>query len=348
MESPNRLAKEPWLAVNLSCVLPGVGQFYAGAWGLGILFLLGGLLLPAFAIGWLASSGGSLAVGGLLGLGSVALGVLTLLHAHVRARKANDPAAEQARKQVKDPYLAVFLTQVLPGIGHLYLRRWVVGILLIVVSVGLWIIPPWTVLVYLAIYAPIVCLLAWRAAPPERRQGKAAIAALCLAVAAKGLLVSGGAVVFRYGAVEAFRQPAESMAPTLEAGERILVSKRPFQPQRGDLVVFRNPQDRSQVHVKRVAALGGETVEYKADGICVNGSRLQEGTFGRLPYLPDPGQKFAGAGKPFTVPPGHLFVVGDNCRKSLDSRVFGPVPQSDVIGKPYKRYWPPSRAGAIE
>jgi signal peptidase I len=139
------------------------------------------------------------------------------------------------------------------------------------------------------------------------------------------------------------------MAPTIQAGDKILVLKSvSYRPQRGDIVVFRNPLDRAINFVKRVAALEGETVELKEDGTYVNGSKLTEGVWGRIPHVAIMRQEYADEGRPFTVPPGHIFVVGDNTQRSYDSRFFGPVPLSDVRGRAYKRYWPLGRVGPIE
>jgi signal peptidase I len=137
MADEPRLAKEPWLAVNLSYLMPGVGQFYARAWGVGVLFLAGFNLLYAVTMWEMLSPQGSLLVGVLMLLPMLAVKILSLFHAHARAKRLNLPEAEQARKQVKDPYLAAFLTQLLPGVGHLYLRRWILGLVFLLVWFGI-------------------------------------------------------------------------------------------------------------------------------------------------------------------------------------------------------------------
>jgi signal peptidase I len=139
------------------------------------------------------------------------------------------------------------------------------------------------------------------------------------------------------------------MAPTIQPGDKILVLKSAsYHPQRGDIVVFRSPLDRAQHYVKRVAAVEGETVEFKEDGVYVNGSKLTEGVWGRIPHVAIARQEYAAEGRPVTVPPDHVFVVGDNTQKSFDSRFYGPIPLSDIKGRAYKRYWPLERIGPIE
>lgn len=107
-----------------------------------------------------------------------------------------------------------------------------------------------------------------------------------------------------------------SMAPALNPGDRLLVRPpRPVGPQRGDVVVVRDPRRPDRVTVKRVVGLAHERVE-------LDGGRLQlDGTAQIEPYV------IGRSGDDrCTVPPGHLYVLGDNRRRSTDSRDYGPVP----------------------
>jgi len=352
MESGPRVAKEPWLAVNLSLVLPGLGQFYARAWGQGLFFLLGWAALGTGIIWAIFCPHGNMVLALPLGAAFLTLIAVNLWSAHRCARRANSPDAEAARKQFKDPFLAVFLTRFLPGVGHLYMKKWIIGIALMAVALGVAVgLHSFLALhlVVLSVYGAAVSLWAWRCGPGERRGGVFVIAVLVGLIAGVGLFNVGSALVFRQYAAEAFRIPTASMAPTIEAEDRILVLKvASYVPRRGDLVVFLNPMDRTQKHVKRVAAQEGETVECKEDGIYVNGVKLSEGPWGRFPHVAIARQEYATEGDPLTVPPGHIFVLGDNTQKSFDSRFFGPVPLSDIKGRAYKRYWPLGRAGPIE
>jgi signal peptidase I len=114
------------------------------------------------------------------------------------------------------------------------------------------------------------------------------------------------------------------------------------------LVLFRSPRDSSIKYIKRVVGLEGETVEFDENGIRVNGALLKEGIFARLLYSWPARGPFAPQEEGIKIPAKTVFVLGDNIQESVDSRSFGPVPVGSIIGKAYKRYWPPGRAGPLE
>jgi signal peptidase I len=155
---------------------------------------------------------------------------------------------------------------------------------------------------------------------------------------------------------QAFYIPSASMEPTLNIGDRVLVNKLSYDfhdVHRGDIVVFKAPPgERSSGIddlVKRVIGLPGETVtERKDGGVYVNGRKLRE------PYLPTadtPTRPEAsdvppGCGRPAdgspgcVVPPGRVFVLGDNRTQSKDARTFGPITESSIVGRVFVRIWP--------
>ena len=182
--------------------------------------------------------------------------------------------------------------------------------------------------------------LAARAAPPSRRRALAGWA-ICLALA---LLLAFGIRTFVF---QVFSIPSTSMVPTLNVYDRILVQKAFFnwhQLHEGDIVVFTHPPrdhcagPAATDLVKRVIALPGQTI-YSAGGILyVDGRRLSE------PYLPprDPlGPPIPGATRrdPFHVPRGEFYVMGDNRAISCDSRFWGPVKGSTIIGRVVLLLW---------
>ncbi len=145
--------------------------------------------------------------------------------------------------------------------------------------------------------------------------------------------------------VEAFYVPSESMVPTLLVGERLLVNKfiyRFSEPERGDIVVFEaQTADGGEVYlVKRVLGLPGDEIAVR-DGVLFLNSVLQRESY-LNPDLPDE-SSFG----PVEVPPEHVFVMGDNRANSADSRVFGPVPEKNIVGEAFLRVWPPNRLGLL-
>jgi signal peptidase I len=159
---------------------------------------------------------------------------------------------------------------------------------------------------------------------------------------------------------QAFYIPSESMTPTLEVGDRVLVNKLSYDlhdVNRGDIIVFEAPPlARSgdiQDLVKRVVGLPGDTVTGDdKGGILINGRELNE------PYLPKgvettftdvpPGCGAPASGVPgCVVPKGRLFMMGDNREASKDSRVFGPVDEDTLIGRVFVRIWPLSSIGLL-
>jgi signal peptidase I len=182
--------------------------------------------------------------------------------------------------------------------------------------------------------------IAARKAPPSRRRVLAGWA-VSLALA---LLLAFGIRAFAF---QAFSIPTTSMVPTLDVHDRILVLKAFFnwhQLREGDIVVFTHPPrdhcpgPADSDLVKRVIGLPGQTI-YSADGILyVDGRRLRE------PYLPpyDPlGLPIPGASRqhPFHVPPGEFYMMGDNRAISCDSRFWGPIKGSSIIGRVVMLLW---------
>ena len=159
---------------------------------------------------------------------------------------------------------------------------------------------------------------------------------------------------------QAFYIPSESMKPTLNVGDRVLVNKLSYDfhdVNRGDIAVFEAPplakSGNIEDLVKRVIGLPGETVTADARGaVLVDGRRLNEpylpkGTTSRFSGVP-PGCGAPTDGEPgCVVPKGHVFMMGDNREASKDSRVFGPVAESTIVGRVFVRIWPLSDLGFL-
>lgn len=134
---------------------------------------------------------------------------------------------------------------------------------------------------------------------------------------------------------EPMRVSSDSMEPTFASGDHVLVEKLGVvghQPDRGAVVVIRAP-DTGGLLIKRVVALGGETVGIRNGVLMVDGTAVSE-PYGHQTV---PGSYFG----PVRVPEGTVFVLGDHRLGSVDSRAFGPVPLSAIVGKVILRLWPP-------
>ncbi|TDA65638.1 MAG: signal peptidase I [Clostridia bacterium] len=146
------------------------------------------------------------------------------------------------------------------------------------------------------------------------------------------------AMVIRLFLFEPFVIPSGSMEPTLQPGDRIIVSKLSYrfsEPQREDVIVFRYPPNPRLVYIKRLVAMGGDTVRIEDNRLYVNGQPVPE------QYLPD--NVYMHDFGPVTIPPGSFFVLGDNRNNSEDSRVWGLLPEGNVLGKAVLLFWPPGR-----
>jgi len=193
--------------------------------------------------------------------------------------------------------------------------------------------------------------------------------------------------VLRSFVAEPFKIPSESMLPTLVVGDLILVNKFVYgvrlpviytkvieigEPQRGDVMVFRFPQDPSVDYIKRVIGLPGDTVSYQNKRLTINGQqvplepagefedarklalypqyseRIGDVTHKVLTDLEKPSDiqpvfrfpnfencRYSAGGVTCTVPPGHYFMMGDNRENSLDSRFWGFVPEANIVGKAF-------------
>jgi signal peptidase I len=168
--------------------------------------------------------------------------------------------------------------------------------------------------------------------------------------------------------VKPFRIPSESMVPTLEVGQRVLVDRVSYRfsdPDRGDIVVFKPPlgsesnacgiqhssdsacprptEERSDTNfIKRVVATPGDRLKVIDGAVYINGERQNE-DYARL----DAECEICNLPQEIRIPDDQYFMMGDNRGESADSREWGPVPKKWIIGQAFMTYWPPRRIGIL-
>jgi signal peptidase I len=141
---------------------------------------------------------------------------------------------------------------------------------------------------------------------------------------------------------EPIKVPTASMAPTVRAGDSVLVDKLAYRfgaPRRNDLVVFHRPVT-GELMLKRVVGVGGDRVGIEDGVLRVNGRAVHE------PYVDARTVDSVYFG-PVRVPAGAVFLLGDRRSNSLDSRTFGPVRRNRILGRADLRIWPPSGIGGL-
>ena len=132
-----------------------------------------------------------------------------------------------------------------------------------------------------------------------------------------------------------FRIEQVSMLPNLHEGEYVIVDKVSYafrEPQRGEIVVLKNPVPGQPDLIKRIIGLPGESIAVHNGGVYINGQPLTE------PYIAQP---MAADSAATELQAGQYFVMGDNRNNSEDSRRFGPRPVKDIVGRAWIIYWPP-------
>jgi signal peptidase I len=162
------------------------------------------------------------------------------------------------------------------------------------------------------------------------------------------------ALVIKTFVMQAFFIPSPSMDPTLIKDDRVLVNKLSYKlhdVNRGDIVVFERPPsegDGIKDLIKRVIALPGESLVINEGKVYIDGRELSE------PYLPDgvvthnkPESSRCAPANPCIVPDGQVWVMGDNRDNSRDSRFFGTIPESTIVGRAFVTVWPLNRLGGL-
>ena len=161
---------------------------------------------------------------------------------------------------------------------------------------------------------------------PQERRGKRVILGILLVIGVLIIILAVGATVAAMShtanvQAQDITVTDSAMLPTYEKNSQIRVQVRPIY-RKGDVIAFKDPQT-GEKRVRRVIAVAGQTIQIRAGIVQIDGSSLDE------PYTSAPAKQDFG---PLTVPGGTVFVLGDNRNNSVDSRSFGPVPTTSVLG----------------
>lgn len=324
-------------------VFPGWGHGYSGAWGKVMGFMGAAVGTGAYSAWSIFGAYGNTlyglwAIALLVGIyGASILDAFRQVCPHQKLRLTNPSLRRNA-------WYAVFLSQLLPGLGHLYLKQTGAG--------GLWLFGGLILALLANLYSPLRPLVpvVWAAscyhvyvAAASRRRSFDPIVQIVLGLLIVRLCVGSIPDWVDY-TLEQCIVPSRSMLPTLQVRDRLFVRDTDdYQPQVQDIVVFYPPPPATaaletatpgDLFVKRVIGLPGQQIQVADGRVWVNQQPLPE------PYLRSPPTYRWG---PETVPPDHYFVLGDNRNQSGDSHVWGFLPEANIVGRAYKIYWPPMR-----
>jgi len=288
---------------------------------------------------------------------------------------------------LRRPWIAAILSFIMPGLGQVYTGRLGRGLIFMfvcgIVSVaGLLILShptarSWsfgcaTELTLAAIWIAGAidsyrCALRCKADYELKDYNRWYVYVLLLVMGTGSLL--SYALNVRNQLIQPFIIPGPSMYPTISPHDRLIAVKNAYRnadPQRGDVILFTNPNNRREFWIKRVIALAGDTVAVKDGNLYVNGVKLSLKSIGPGAVAGKNGQSFyeenngveyrifMSEGHPapdfpqVTVPKYECFAMGDDRNESQDSRNFGPIPIIGIFGKFEYRYWPIASAGRID
>jgi signal peptidase I len=273
--------------------------------------------------------------------------VLSLFDAYNCVNKQLNPqVSEKIPRRNKDPWFAVFLSRILPGLGHLYGEKAIfaaVWLCLMIICSSFTSIFS-NLIIFVPIISAVACYHVFVTFPNPRRQSQNLVVVIALLVLVFGLV---GSYLPKWinQKIELFEIPSKSMLPTLQVGDRVFVNKSSYYlPKRGDVVVFKEPESaitldaaadkkKAQFFIKRVIGEPGQIVRVADNLVYVNDQPLQE------TYIVEPPTYEWG---PVQVPEKSYVVMGDNRNNSFDSHVWGVLSHNYIVGRAYKVFWPPA------
>ncbi|PSF38074.1 signal peptidase I [Aphanothece hegewaldii CCALA 016] len=331
---------------------PGLGQFYGEKIIKGLFWSICQIIAIIAAI-WSCLSPDGQTSTGLIFLGiTIIIYLANILDAHWTVYTAkNDKSLEKIPRTNKNPWFAVFVSRVLPGLGQLYGNHSILGLIFLTASLiflrlddlypSLLIISP-----TLAAIATYHAYLGFPQKSSFRVREYRSIVAVMV-----GLIFAWG-IIWNYlpnwidGRWQLFNIPSESMQPTLQIGDFVLVKKSSsYVPQQKDVVVFKTPDavkklspDAGDYFIKRIIGKPEDKIQIENGIVYINNQPLEE------TYISEPPDYQWG---PEIVPSQAYFVLGDNRNASLDSHAWGFLSKDYLVGQAYKISWPLGRGKSL-
>ncbi len=334
------IRKEPWLSASLALACPGAGHIYAGKMLRGLVLNSSIVILASLGLWYIINSIHGFVTGMEILMLSAILFMFNIYDAHRYVMDGNNRRFEVLRKSNKDPWLAVFLSLIIPGLGHAYQKKWLfaLGFFLVNLAAGLINNLAFYLILKLVI-TYICCYHVYIYAPVRREKNNHLIFNKSIAFMTISIILGWGLIltIMQFNYIG-----SNEMMPTLQPDDRIVVNKMDYlfnHPERGDIIVFEpTPKLRSMnLHdllVKRIIGLPGEKVEIKNRQVYIDDQPLPED------YILEPPNYDYG---PHIVPQDFYLVLGDSRNHSFDSHNWGFLAREYIIGKVTKIYLPWAR-----
>ncbi len=279
-----------------------------------------------------------------------------------------------SKAKPKEPLLAVLLSVILVGLGQIYSARIARGILFLAIRILLIAVSLFFILspnikinsfLYLLLLASLAfqiytivdayfCAKGFNKVNHIKPAASVGMRVLLIAAIVLFLFVFNPShaipLYIKANIVQSVKIPTAAMDPVILKGDTVFVDKAVYKkssPARGDVVVFKRPDEIGVIYVARIMALPGETVEIKNGKALINGAILYEPEAIAKIFYDNKGTK-GQEGSVTKVPDGNYYVLGDNSTLSKDSRFFGSIPKRSIAGKAYKVFRPLDRSGPIK
>lgn len=349
----NHKIREPWLAVILSLLWPGIGQFYVGKLWKAIIVSI--ITIGSFCWGiWsIFSRYGNAKQGWIVFTLSICLYFWNIIDAWRSAKKTNEFDINIERKKKKDPYLAILLTSIIPGLGHIYLKQFRIGIPFLIVSVVLQFIEiEKMVSILIGVLLLSVALFHIFKYLTNHQSVSNTIRILIFVIIFEGFCISSVTEIVTTQWIRVKVLSGNSDLPTLMGGDVVVEDmQRENNMKIGSFIVFSYKgifQKQNKYLIKRLIGFEGEEICIDSGMVYVNHKKLTGYPFSNLYYSTDSTCLYATKQYPYYVPSDCVFVLGDNSSESFDSRSIGGINKKNIISIAYKIIWPYDRIKTLE